>query len=51
MRELKAKQDMADKSKHLSVQNGQKVISMKLFASQEVEKSSPNCIPRLVFLL
>ncbi|KAL4237224.1 Phosphofurin acidic cluster sorting protein 1 [Mactra antiquata] len=41
---------MADKSKNLSVQNGQKVISMKLFASLEVEKSSPNCIPRICSL-
>ncbi|XP_053407923.1 phosphofurin acidic cluster sorting protein 2-like isoform X1 [Mercenaria mercenaria] len=41
---------MADKSKNLSVQNGQKVISMKLFATWEVEKSSPNCIPRICSL-
>ncbi|XP_060570990.1 phosphofurin acidic cluster sorting protein 2-like isoform X6 [Ruditapes philippinarum] len=41
---------MADKNKNLSVQNGQKVISMKLFATWEVEKSSPNCIARICSL-
>lgn len=41
---------MADKSKGLSVQSGQKVVSMKLLATWEVEKSSPNCIPRICSL-
>lgn len=41
--------NMADKNRNSSVQDEQKVISMKLFATWEVEKSSPNCIPRLLF--
>ncbi|XP_052766077.1 phosphofurin acidic cluster sorting protein 2-like isoform X3 [Mya arenaria] len=41
---------MADKSDSSSVQKGQKVVSMKLFASLEIEKSSSNCIPRICSL-
>ncbi|XP_052272959.1 phosphofurin acidic cluster sorting protein 2-like isoform X1 [Dreissena polymorpha] len=37
---------MADKHDSSSAQSGQKVVSMKIFASVEVEKSSPNCVPR-----
>ncbi|KAK7105060.1 phosphofurin acidic cluster sorting protein 1-like [Littorina saxatilis] len=38
---------MADKAARSVVGSGDQPVPMKLFATWEVEKSSPNCIPRL----
>ena len=47
MRPCKTKAVMADKGGK-TAGAGVKPVPMKLFATWEVEKSTPNCIPRLV---
>ncbi|XP_041353402.1 phosphofurin acidic cluster sorting protein 2-like isoform X2 [Gigantopelta aegis] len=41
---------MADKVSRTSTLSGAKPVPMKLFASWEIEKTSPNCVPRLCTL-
>ena len=37
---------MAEKVSRTSTLSGAKPVPMKLFASWEIEKTSPNCVPR-----